>query len=208
MARPVALYLTRFDAEADADRLSVAADLPDLSPIWAADQEDDPEAALAAARESGRAEGVEATRAEAAGELEQARREFQAQLAAERQKWLREEGEALASNLATALQQIEDRLAECVTRILRPFIIESLRRQMIAELVEHVGSLVASHATMAIKIAGPADLLAVLQEKLSGLPVAIDYERDLGVDVRVVAEETMIETRLKAWIDLISAKME
>ena len=78
---------------------------------------------------------------------------------------------------------------------------------MIDELVEHVGSLVAGHATMAIKIAGPcrsprrfageARRAARSPSTTSGIEV---------VDVRVIADETMIETRLKAWIDLIGAE--
>lgn len=79
---------------------------------------------------------------------------------------------------------------------------------MLGELVEQVASMAASHDALVIKITGPADLLALLQEKLAELPLAIDYEQSDGVDVRVVAAQTMIETRLQAWIDLISAKME
>lgn len=208
MARPVALYLMRFDTAVAAELSLDLVATQDLSPIRVADREDDPEALLAAAREAGRAEGTAAARAEAAAEQEQARRDFDEQLAAERQKWLREEGETLKERLATALRQMQDTLAECVGQILRPFVIDSLRRQMLGELVEHVASIAASHDAMVIKITGPADLLALLQGKLAELPLAIDYERSEGVDVRVVAAQTMIETRIQAWIDLISAKME
>ena len=208
MARPVALYLMRFDMAAAAELSLDLVATQDQSPIWVADREDDPEALLAAAREAGHAEGAAAARAEAAAEQEQARRDFDEELAAERQKWLREEGETLKERLATALRQMQDTLAECVGQILRPFVINSLRRQMLGELVEQVASMAASHDALVIKITGPADLLALLQEKLAELPLAIDYEQSDGVDVRVVAAQTMIETRLQAWIDLISAKME
>lgn len=208
MARPVALYLMRFDMAAAAELSLDLVATQDQSPIWVADREDDPEALLAAAREAGHAEGAAAARAEAAAEQEQARRDFDEELAAERQKWLREEGETLKERLATALRQMQDTLAECVGQILRPFVIDFLRRQMLGELVEQVASMAASHDALVIKITGPADLLALLQEKLAELPLAIDYEQSDGVDVRVVAAQTMIETRLQAWIDLISAKME
>ncbi len=208
MARPVALYLTRFDTAVAVELSLDLVATEDLSPMWVADREDDPEALLAAAREAGRAEGDAAARAEAAAEQEQAQRDFDEQLAAERQKWLCEEGETLKEGLAAALRQMQDTLAECVGQILRPFVIDSLRRQMLGELVEHVASIAASHDAMVIKIAGPADLLALLQEKLAELPLAIDYQQSEGVDVRVVAAQTVIETRLQAWIDLISAKLE
>ena len=208
-ARPVALYLAHFDVEPEVPLLSEGMEHPELQPLWGADQEEDnSEALLEAAREAGRAEGAEAAHIEAAAEIERVRHEFEERLAAERQKWLDEEADVLNDRLATALQRIEDDLAECVARVLRPFIVESLRRQMISELVEHIGSMIASHETMAIKIAGPADLLAILQERLAGLPVALAYEESDGVDVHVVAGQTMIETRLNAWIDLVKTKME
>lgn len=124
MARPVALYLMRFDMAAAAELSLDLVATQDQSPIWVADREDDPEALLAAAREAGHAEGAAAARAEAAAEQEQARRDFDEELAAERQKWLREEGETLKERLATALRQMQDTLAECVGQILRPFVID------------------------------------------------------------------------------------
>ena len=168
MARPVALYLAHFDVGTMVHPLSKGVEQQALPPLWASDQDEgsNSETLLEAAREAGRAEGAEAAHLQAAAEIEGARLEFEEQLAAERQKWLHEEGEALKDRFATALRQIEDDLAECVARVLGPFIVESLRRQMIAELVEHIGGMIASHETMAIKIGGPADLLAVLQDKL------------------------------------------
>ncbi len=208
MAQPAALYIAHFDSPAAASSPFDLAATQDLSPIFAAEPEEGREALLAAAYESGRAEGSEAAREEAAAEVEQARRDFDEQLAAERQKWAQEQGDALKEGLAAALGQIQDTLAECVGQILRPFVIDSLRQQMIGELIEHVASLAANHDAIAIQITGPADLLAHLQERFAELPLAIDYEACDGVDVRVVAAQTMIETRLQAWIDLISAKME
>ncbi len=209
MARPVAHYLMNFDAEVPGGSLTGFDGMLGLAPVGGrADHSDDLEASLAAAREEGWVEGAEAARTEAAAHLEQVRRDFQEELANERQKWLQEEGATLKEQLAAAQEQMKDGLAECVARILKPFITESLRRQMIDELVEHVGSMSASHDVRGIKISGPGDLIAILQEKLCDLPIAIDYEQNDSLDVRVIADETLIETRLQTWIDLISAKME
>jgi hypothetical protein len=210
MAQPAALYLTRFDAPAvETGKLDLTAAL-EITPSWPLEPEPepDPTVLLAAEREAGRAEGAEAAGAAAALQLAQAHSDFEARLVAERQKWAQEQGEPLTEKLATALQQMQEALAETVGQILRPFIIEALRRQMMSELVEHVAAMAASHEEIAIKICGPADLIAHLHGKLAALPVAIDYEESEGVDVRVVAAQTMIETRLKTWIDLISARME
>jgi hypothetical protein len=208
MAQPAGLYLTRFDTVTPASPSLDLTATQDLSPLWTAEPEEDREALLAAAHQAGRAEGVEIARAAAALEREQARRDFDVQLAAEREKWLREEGDLLKEKLAIALQQMEETISQCVGQILRPFIVDSLRRQMLGELVAHIASMAASHDEMTMKITGPADLLAALKEKLAEVPLAIAYEQADCVDVRVVAAQTMIETRLRAWIDLISAKME
>ncbi len=210
--RPVAHYLTHFDVgEVIVHPLAEAVEQHGLMPsLWAQDpeEEDNSEALLEEAREAGRAEGVEAAQMQAAAEMERLRQEFEETLAGERQKWLSEEAEVLKDRLTTALQLIEDNLAECAARVLRPFIVESLRRQMIGELVEHIGGMIASHETTAIKISGPGDLLAIMQEKLAGVPAALTYEESSDVDVRVMAGQTTIETRLKAWIDLVSSKLE
>ncbi len=110
MAQPVALYLTHFDA-------APAKALPsldfgtgtDLMPAWSPEREQEEiEARIAAAREAGYAEGVEAAQAEAAAEREQAREAFDGELAAERQRWVAQEAESLTEKLAAALQQMQE----------------------------------------------------------------------------------------------------
>jgi hypothetical protein len=211
MPQPAALYLTRFDIDAvsAAPTLDLTAN-KDVSPLWKHQPEpqEDIEGRISAAREEGYAEGVEAARAEAAAAIEEMRNALEAQLAAERQKWVAEEGELLNTQLASGLTQLQDVLADSVGHILRPFIVESLREQMIEELVGHVASMAANPDKIAIKICGPADLLVELQTRLGEGVFAIEYEVRDGVDVQVIAAQTMIETRLKVWIDLINANTE
>lgn len=211
MPQPAALYLTRFDIDAvsAAPTLDLTSN-KDLSPLWKHQPEpqEDIEGRIAAAREEGYAEGVEAARAEAAAAIEEMRNALEAQLAAERQKWVAEEGELLNAQLASGLTQLQDVLADSVGHILRPFIVESLREQMINELVGHVASMAANPDKIAIKICGPTDLLVELQTRLGEGVFAIEYEVRDGVDVQVIAAQTMIETRLKVWIDLINANTE
>lgn len=208
MAQPAALYLTHFDAPPATTRALDLAPQPDLAPIWEPEPEHNQETMLAAEREAGRAEGVEAARAEAAAEAEAMRHAFVEQLAAERAKWLSEESEPLKEKIDTALAQMKEALADSVGQILRPFVIDALRRQMLGELVEHITTLAASHEAIEMKILAPADLIEVLRQKLAELPLAIHYEAREGVDVSVVTGQTMIETRLKTWIDLIGAQLE
>ncbi|TAL78638.1 MAG: hypothetical protein EPN75_10540 [Beijerinckiaceae bacterium] len=208
MARPAEFYLARFDL---GESVELSLDLlgdSDQPSAWTPEPEDDLEARIVEARGAGYAEGLEAARAEAAAECEETRRAFEERFAAERQKWSVEQSEALAEKLAAAVQQMQETLAECVGQVLRPFVIDLLRKQMLADLVEAVVSISAAHEGIAIRISGPADLLDCLKEKFAALPLAVDYEAGEGVDVHVIAEQTVIETRLQAWIDLINARSE
>jgi flagellar biosynthesis/type III secretory pathway protein FliH len=208
MAQPAALYLTRFDVEEPVETSLDLIGTPDQPLSWLPEPEEDIEARLAAAREAGHAEGMEAARAEAAAEREQAARDFDELLATERQKWISNEAAVLAEKLTAAVAQMQETLAECVGQVLRPFVVDALRKQMLAELVEQVAAIAASHEGLAMKITGPADLIAGLREKFAALLLAVDYQPGDGVDVHVVAGQTTIETRLRAWIDLINAKLE
>jgi hypothetical protein len=207
--RPVAHYLARFDDATAPQLFGDTLEFAGLSPLVPqASPEDDTEARIAEAREEGRSEGEQSAREAAAVEAEQMRQEAEAHLAAERQSWVEQEAEVLKEQLAAAVRQMEDDLAEGVGRILRPFLVEALRRQMVSEMLEELRSMVASREAIEVKISGPADLLAMLKDKLGPLGVAIAYEENEGVDLRVASDPTTIETRLQAWIDLINANME
>ncbi len=207
-AQPAALYLTHFDSPPVTTPALDLAPASDLAPLWEPEPAENREALLAAAREEGHGEGLEAGRAEAAEQAEAMRKAYDEQLAVERQKWLDAESELLKAQLASALQQMKEQLGDCVGQILRPFVIESLRQQMLGELMGHIATMAAAHEAIDMVIAAPADLIEVLRKKLADLPLAIRYEPSESVDVSVTAGQTTIETRLKAWIDLIGAKLE
>lgn len=209
MAHPAALYLTHFDTPPVTAPALDLAPASDVALLWdPPEPAEDREALLTAAREEGRVEGIETGRAEAALQAEAMRKAFDEQLAAERQKWLDAESELLKTQVANGLDQMKGSLADCVGQILRPFVIELLRRQMLDELLEHVATLAAAHEAIDMVITAPADLIGVLRNKLADLPLAVRYEPSELVDVSVTAGQTTIETRLKAWIDLIGAKLE
>ncbi|MDR3407188.1 MAG: hypothetical protein P4L68_01665 [Methylovirgula sp.] len=206
MARPVADYLVEIGPFTDIAP-PLAATLPDteIAPIWREEPEENPQIAIDAAREEGRAEGLAAAQADFAAELAQARESFEAELEDARQKWANEEAERLREQLAAGLVAMEERLADGVARVLRPFILAALRRRMTEKLVENVRTIVGSADKIVIKIAGPEDLVAALREELQAVPAAIEYAVQDGLDVSVIAETTSIETQLRAWTDLIGA---
>lgn len=151
------------------------------------------------AEERGRREG----RAEAQAELEHALAEERARsderLAAERQAWVRDEANRLASQLASAIEALEGRLVERVARILTPFLIETLRSQMLAELRLALSTLLTDRQERIIRISGPEDLLSALSGELDKYQAAIEFVPGEGPDVSVVAGDTVIETQLAAW---------
>lgn len=207
-ARPVAECLVRFEPSHDAEPALDLCGAIEPVPLWKPEAEENHEAALEAARESGRQAGLDEARAESSAALDREREAFEQRLAAERERWLGEEAEQLHERLAAGIRRLEESISECVARVLRPFVIDTLRRQMIDDLIEHIATMIGSNEKIAIKIAGPADLLASLREKLAPLPAAIDYEQRDRVDVSVVAEQTAIETQLEAWIKLITPETE
>lgn len=212
IARPAAHYLMRFGEEVIAtQQAEESAEFAPIGVVWPPEPQEtaeDRQAELDAARESGRAEGDAAAREECAAELEEERRAHQQELAAARQKWADEESVALKSALAAGVAEIEEQLAQAVGRVLSHFVIDALRSQMMTELVETLGVLIGSNEAIAIKIDGPADLLASLRGALDETHANITYEVTESVDVSVKAERTVIETQLSAWIAAIKAEME
>jgi flagellar biosynthesis/type III secretory pathway protein FliH len=161
------------------------------------------EEAMAAGREEGRASAA----ADFAVELEQQRRELEGQIAAARQAWLAEEGERLSAAHAAALSQLQSEIADGVARILKPFLVLSLRDQVLDALSETMRTVLKDDKPL-LKVSGPEDLLEALRERMGQDEASISYEAAPAVEVSVVADHTVIETRLKAWIDRFDAATE
>jgi hypothetical protein len=167
-----------------------------------------PPATSAAGIEAAFAEGVERGKAAAQAALDAKLDEqkvlFQERLASEHQTWTREAADRLAERLTAGLRELELHISETAARVLKPFLAEALRRQMIAELTDHINLLIAKEAGITLSISGPEDLVNALRDKLAGKTCAITVVPGGETDVRVVAGESLLETRLGAW----AAKIE
>ena len=155
-------------------------------------------------REEGRAEAREAFEAALASE----RARFAEDMAAERRRWSEEEAERLAARFGLAFQEAEAKLTAGVARVMVPFLAEALRSQVLDELQATLVTLAADkrHATM--RISGPEDLISALGARLAGCGPSLEFVVDEGPDVRVLADETIIETQLTAWIGRLAAAVE
>jgi hypothetical protein len=148
----------------------------------------------------GFAAGRSEAEAEYARTLEEQRDFYAQQLTLERYAWANREAGQLAEQIAGGLKEIENRLGETVARVLRPFLVDAIHRLAVAELCEALDALIGANEGISLEIFGPEDLLQLLRDKLGGMNVAATFTPSESADVRVVAGQTVLETRLAAWM--------
>jgi F0F1-type ATP synthase membrane subunit b/b' len=204
MAAPLAQYLADFGSslkpgEAPQGRGRA----PAIQPLRAIIES--PVEKIEEALARGREQGAAAARAEYEAKLAEERARAAAALAEARRAWVAEEGETLAAKLSVSMRELTTMLADSLARILRPFLVDALRQQVVDGLLEKLGVLLAHDRDIVLRISGPQDLLDSLREKLGSFPASIDYIPTDDADVRVVANQTVIETQLQAWFQRIGA---
>lgn len=163
----------------------------------------DIEARIEEALERGRQEGLAAARAESAAALAQQRGLSAERESAARLAWQANEYAQFAGKIDFALGAIEEKLAQSVARILKPFLIEEQVKKVTRTLSENLSRILSKDAPPVLKIAGPEALLNLLRDKLSSHPVEVEYVQADGLDVTVEANQTILKTQLQAWIDHI-----
>jgi hypothetical protein len=98
------------------------------------------------------------------------------------------------------LRTIEESIANSLANVLEPFLVAELRRQAIDELALIMRGLMSQEDGMTLEVSGPDDLLAALRERLAGDGLKVRFAAAEGSDVRVHADQTIIETRLGIWL--------
>jgi len=142
-------------------------------------------------------QGQAAARAQLDAELADQQKHFEIALAAERQA---REAEAakFAAALAGGLVSLERTIADSVGRLLRPFLAARARAQAVADLRAAILALFGKEPGIALTISGPEPLLAALRRTLP--QAAISYLANRDCEIRVTGNETVLETRLGAWL--------
>jgi hypothetical protein len=203
-AMPVAPFLSEFGGAAPAHRDALFAPFGSEAgaagnPTRAGSAVDRIEAARASGFASGEAAARAALEAAVVGLGEQHARE----LAAAREAWVRGEADKLAHQLAARLEDLETRIADATARVLAPLLQAEVARQAIADLNSELARLLANAADVSVSISGPEDLLEALRvrlaDQLAGKTVSVDYRQSEGTDVRIVAGQTVLESRLGVW---------
>ncbi|WP_407524590.1 hypothetical protein [Methylobacterium oryzisoli] len=156
----------------------------------------------------GRAEAAAETAAALEAALAQAEAAADERLRLARDAWTRDEAVILAEGLAAAMRGLEERLTDRAARVLLPVLDERLRAQAVDDLKAALVRLTADRVKPAIRASGPQDLLAALARALGPLAEGIVFSPDEAPEVRVTADETVIETQLAAWGRSLLAAVE
>ncbi|MBR0992470.1 hypothetical protein JQ580_17290 [Bradyrhizobium japonicum] len=144
--------------------------------------------------------GLAAGVAEGDAKLAEERVRSAIRLGEERAKWSDQQAVAIVSGFEAACREIETNIASSVARILLPFLTEAVRDKAIGSLVEQIGALTGNSSVPAFKVTGPSELLDLVRTQLeASRRTGIEYEAAETVEVRVVADQTVIETQISAW---------
>lgn len=144
----------------------------------------------------GHAAGV----AEGEAKLAEERVRSAIRLGEERAKWSDQQAVAIVSGFEAACREIETNIASSVARILLPFLTEAVRDKAIGSLVEQVAVLTGNSPVPVFKVTGPSELLDLVKTQLeASRRTGIAYEAADTSEVRVVVDQTVIETQISAW---------
>jgi hypothetical protein len=163
----------------------------------------DTEARVEEAYARGKMDGLEIARADAAAALSLEQTDREARENARRLAWQANEIGQFAEKIEGAMTAIEDRLAQSVARILKPFLVEERVKHITDALSENLSKILSRDTPALLKITGPEALLSVLRDQLSSQSVAVEYVAAEGLDVTIEANQTIIKSQLQAWIDHI-----
>ncbi|MCP3402668.1 hypothetical protein [Bradyrhizobium sp. CCGB20] len=166
------------------------------SPLPAPEAEAPPVNLLEDAYRRGHAAGV----AEGDARVAEERVRSAIRLGEERAKWSDQQAVAIVGGFESACREIETNIASSVARILLPFLADAVRDKAIGSLVEQIAALTGNSPVPVFKITGPGELLDLVRTQLeASRRTGIEYEAAETFEVRVVADQTVIETRIAAW---------
>ena len=153
--------------------------------------------------EAGFAAGRAAADADAATMLEQSQCVIADRLATERRGWCESEAALLEASLREAVAGCEAAIAAAAAKILKPFLTEQIRQRAIAELAGAINGMLEKSHVASVSCAGPADLVAMIQQRLSARGIPVEIVPGGSCEVRVRIDASVLETRLAGWLGAI-----
>jgi hypothetical protein len=109
-------------------------------------------------------------------------------LGEERAKWSDQQAVAIVNGFTAACREIETNVASSVARILRSFLVDAVRDKAVAALVEQISALTSGRVRAQLDTA-----------RRTG----IEYEVADTFEIRVVADQTVIETQISVWTECL-----
>jgi hypothetical protein len=111
----------------------------------------------------------------------------------------------IAETVSAGLQEIEQRVAAVVARLIEPLVTRATADQIIEALCDNLARLRVGGSSGLIKIRGPERVLAALRERVAYLAVDVEYVADHSVEVSIESDDTTICSQLQPWADLIAS---
>lgn len=192
---PVARFLIDFGAKPPPVDVTEAA-LPELSGFSDAHWAERMEEAYARGIEEGR----RTAESDTAVQLAEQQAASEQSIAAAREAWAQEAGSRMAALIGDAVVEMENRLAEAVEHVLRPFLAQAVRDQAISQLRTVLQDLVGNNPGLTLEISGPEDLLDAVRQCLPPSLTTVSFVANDATDVRIKAGSSLLETRIAAWL--------
>lgn len=169
-------------------------------------------AALLEAVEAARLEGIETGKALAKEELDfetesridsirsEIANDYSTTLTRTRGEWTQDQADRLADLLILQITILEETIKMSLNSVLRPLALDARRRQTLDDLVGAVKTIALDGMAYKIAASGPTDLLTALEDKLGDHAKLLSFANDdTQSDIRIDADNTVIETRLSSW---------
>jgi len=149
-------------------------------------------------------EGTRLAEESIATQLKALQEEHQAQLQELRDTTDRHYAEMLAEGLQKEFVGLEQRLAASLASLLGPLVEERLSEIVVGSFASTLKNLWDREQALSIKVQGPASLLERLVEQLGPEASRIETEEAATGDLRVVLNDTLVESQLSNWLSMIS----
>lgn len=161
-----------------------------------------PEAAPVNLLEDAYRRGHTAGLAEGEAKLAEERVRSAIRLGEERAKWSDQQAVAIVNGFDSACREIESNIASSVARILLPFLADAVRDKAIGSLVEQISALTSHSPVPAFRVTGASELIDLVRTQLNlAGRSGVEYQSADTVEVRVLADQTTIETQISTWMD-------
>jgi hypothetical protein len=149
--------------------------------------------------EKGFKEGVDHTKASCDAKLAAREEECKQWIVDARRTWSEAQGAALAQQFENAVLALKDDIAGTVAKILSPLVSQKLADEALSKLLHEIEKLLSSEDAIHLKISGPADLVFELRKHIPSNAAVTVLAGDRP-EVTVMANKTVIETRLSEWL--------